>query len=302
MKLIISGASGDLGRRITANLLQHLPASELILLTRNPASLAQAAAQGADVRKADFSATATLSAAMQGGEVLLLISTLSIGRRAEQHGNAIAAAQAAGVKHVVYTSSCGIQPQTPSISGQEHYATEQILQKSGLTFTILRNSWYADVTPQFLLPAALATGSLVASTGTGLVAPVAKTDCARAAAAVLRNPRRHANAIYEITGPQLLTFADIARICSEACGKPVQYTNVSHEEKLAIFDAMGVKRDYEEGMMNENTNAWASNEMITYEMAIKQQYFSICSHHVELITGKKALSLAEVIAMHARQA
>jgi len=300
MKLVISGASGELGRKVTANLLEHIPASDLILLTRKPDALAAEAAQGADVRKADFAVPATLGAAMQGGDILLLISTLSIGRRVEQHTNAIKAAKAAGIKHIVYTSSCGIQPQTPSISGQEHHATEQALQRSGLAFTILRNSWYADVTPLFLLPAGLATGSLVGSTGDGLVAPVAKDDCALAAAAVLLNPEKHANAIYEITGPDLLTFADIARLCSEASGKPIAYINVSHDEKLAIFDAMGVKRDYEEGMMNDNTNAWASNEMITYEMAIKQQFFSICSRHVELITGQKALSMRDVIALYTK--
>ncbi len=300
MKLIISGASGDLGRKVTANLLQHLPASDLILLTRNPGSLSAETTRGADVRKADFSDPKTLSAAMKGGNVLLLISTLSIGKRAEQHGNAIKAAMAAGVKHVVYTSSCGIQPQTPSISGQEHYATEQTLQKSGLTFTILRNSWYADVTPQLLLPMCVATGQLVASTGDGRVAPVAKDDCARAAAAVLLAPQKHANAIYEITGPELLTFADVARLCSEASGKPITHVEVSHDAKLAMFDAMGISRDYEEGMMNAATNAWASNEMITYEMAIKQQFFSICSRHVELITGRKALTMQEVIRLYTK--
>jgi NAD(P)H dehydrogenase (quinone) len=295
MKLIISGASGDLGRKVTALVLQQRPSTDLILLTRNPTALSDEASRGATVRQADFSDPSTLGEAMQGGDVLLLISTLSIGKRAQQHANAINAAKAAGVKHIIYTSSGGVQPQTPSISGQEHYATEQVLQKSGLTYTILRNSWYADVTPMLLLPAGLATGSLVASTGEGKVAPVAKSDCARAAAGVLLAPQKHENAIYEVTGPELLTFRDLAGLLSEASGKPIGYVEVSHEEKLKIFDSMGVSRDYEEGMMNEATNAWASNEMITYEMAIKQQFFSVCSRHVELITGKPALTMREVI-------
>jgi NAD(P)H dehydrogenase (quinone) len=298
MSIVVSGASGDLGKRITALLLQHFPASRLILLTRNPASLADLARQGAQVRKADFEDSAGLKQAMKGGEVLMLISTLSIGRRALQHANAIKAAAAVGIGHIVYTSSCGIQPQTPSISGQEHLATERLLQKSGLKYTILRNSWYADVIAQLLMPMGVAMGSIVASTGDGLVAPVAKDDCARIAAGVLRKYWQHENAIYEVTGPELLSFADITRLCSEASGKPIRYVNVSHREKLAIFDAMGVSRDYEEGMMNENTNAWASNEMITYEMAIKRQFFSVCSNHVALVTGQRAMSLREVLRRH----
>jgi NAD(P)H dehydrogenase (quinone) len=299
MSIVISGASGDLGRRITSLLLEQLPASRLILLTRNPASLAPLAALGAEVRKADFDDYASLQQAMKGGEVLMLISTLSIGKRAQQHGNAIKAAAAAGIGHIVYTSSCGVQPQSPSLSGQEHLATERLLQKSGLHYTILRNSWYADVIAQLLLPMCVATGSLVSSTGDGLVAPVAKQDCARIAAGVLRKYWQHEQAIYEVTGPELLSFADIAAVMSEHSGKRISFVNVSHQEKLAMFDAMGVQRDYEEGMMNENTNAWASNEMITYEMAIKRQFFSVCSNHVGLVTGQRALSLREVLRQYA---
>ncbi len=298
MKIIISGASGDLGRRITDLLLQQRPASDLILLTRNPASLANAAARGASVRAADFNDGAGLQQALQGGDVLMLISTLSIGKRLQQHTTAINAAKAAGVRHIVYTSSCGIQPQTPSISGQEHYATEQVLQRSGVPFTILRNSWYADVIPQLLLPAALAMGSIGFSTGDGVVAPVAKQDCAAAAAAVLLQPAHHAGAIYEITGPQLFTLKEMMAYCSTQSGKPIVYVAMNHTEKQAVFDAMGVSRDYQEGMMNDTTNAWASDEMITYEMAIRQGYFSLCSRHVEQLTGRPATSFAAVVELH----
>lgn len=295
MTIAISGASGDLGGRITSRLLELVPSSELIFLTRNPDKLAVLADRGCTVRQADFDNPAGVQNALNGADIFLLVSTLSIGKRVQQHCAVIDAAKAAGVKHVVYTSSCGIQPQTPSLSGQEHYATEQYLIKSGLKYTMLRNSWYADVVAQLLMPAAVATGALVASTGDGLIAPVAKDDCAAAAAGVLANADKHENAIYEITGPQLLTFSDIARICAQVSGKPIAYQDVSHDEKLKIFDSMGVKRDYEEGMMNEQTNAWASNEMITYEMAIKQQFFSLCSNHVGLITGRLAMTLEEVI-------
>lgn len=298
MKIIISGASGDLGRRVTDLLLQQLPASDLILLTRNPASLASMAARGASVRAADFNDGVALQQSLQGGDVLLLISTLSIGKRVQQHTTAINAAKAAGVRHIVYTSSCGIQPQTPSISGKEHYATEQVLLKSGVNFTILRNSWYADVIPQLLLPAAVAMGSIGFSTGDGVVAPVAKQDCAAAAAAVLLNPSRHAGAIYEITGPQLFTLKQMMAHCSTVSGKPIVYHAMSHAEKQAVFDAMGVSREYQEGMMNDTTNAWASDEMITYEMAIRQGFFSLCSRHVEMLTGRPAMTFAEVVELH----
>lgn len=295
MTIIVSGASGDLGRRVVQQLLTKVAASELILLTRNPSSLANLAEQGAQVRKADFDDKEALTKALAGGDTMLLISTLSIGKRLEQHDNAINAAKKAGVSHIVYTSSMGIQPKTPSISGLEHYATENLIRNSGMKFTFLRNSWYADVIPTIILKPSLAAGALVSSTGDGCVAPVAKQDCANAAAGVLADAEKHAGAIYEITGPQLLNFSEIAEICSTAAGQPLPYVCVSHDEQLAIFDSMGVNRDYEEGMVSDSGHSWASQEMISYEMAIKQHYFSICSHHVELITGQAATPLKDVL-------
>ena len=295
MAIIISGASGDLGSKVTQQLLQSVPASELILLTRNPDSLAELAAKGAQVRKADFDDTETLTKALAGGHIMLLISTLSIGRRVEQHSNAINAAKQAGVSHIVYTSSLGIQPQTPSISGREHYATEELIRASGLTFTILRNTWYAEVTPTMIFKPGIDSGMIMANTGDGCVAPVCKQDCANSAAAVLSSPSQHAGSIYEITGPDLINFTDIAALASEYSGKPVSFKNISAEESLAIFDAMGVNREYEEGMLSDSGHAWASEEMVTYQTAIKEHYFAICSHHVELITGKPATPIRAVI-------
>ncbi len=296
MKIIVSGASGDLAGRVTTRLLEQVPASDLILTTRNPDALSEIAARGARVRWADFGQPGELAGALTGGDVMLLISTLSIGdRRIEHHGNALQAAQKAGVGHVIYTSSAGIHPRTPCLSGQEHYATEQMLQKSGLAFTILRNSWYAEVFAQLLLKPALTTGKLVMSVGDGPVAPVAKQDCADAAAGVLLDPERHAGAIYEITGPGLLTLTEMVALASEVTGKPIKYVNVSHAEQQAIFDSMGIKKEYEEGMKSETHDAWASNEMISYEMAIKQGFFAICSRHVQFITGRPATTLRQVI-------
>lgn len=295
IKIVISGASGDLGTRITSLLLDRVNPGSLILLSRTPEKLSHFRDQGVETRHADFEEPQTLQDAMQGGDILMLISTISIGRRAQQHSNAIKAAKAAGIRHIVYTSSTGIHPRNPALSAQEHHASEQILYESGLVFTCLRNSWFADVIPMLILPSGLETGSIVASSGDGHVAPVFKQDCARAAAAVLANPALHENTVYEITGPTLLSMEDITGICAEVSGQDIRYNNVSHEEKLAIFDQMGVNRDYEEDMMNDDTRNWPSNEMITYEMGIRQHFFAICSHHVMLITGAPATPFREVV-------
>ena len=167
MKIIVGGASGDLGTRITRYLLEKVSPADLILLSRSPEKLEWSVEAGAEVRQGDYDKPDTLCSALQGGDIFLVISTLSIGRRLEQHSNAFAAAKTAGIKHLVYTSSMGIQPQTPSLSGQEHYETEQKLLSTGLTYTILRNGWYADVVPTLIMKPSMEAGALVSSTGDG---------------------------------------------------------------------------------------------------------------------------------------
>lgn len=295
MSILVTGASGSFGRQVAELLLSKIPASELILVTRHPAALAALAARGVQVRAGDFDTPGSLERAFAGAEKMLLISTLAVGeRRQRQHRAAVDAARAAGVKHVVYTSSVGIHPKNPSFAVADHMLTEELLRRSGMAFTILRDSQYAEVITNMLAPMALQTGKWVMSTGEGCMAFVSKKDCVASAAAALTTPG-HENAIYEITGPELYTFRQAAELAAELGGRPVEYVSVSHEEKLAFFDAAGVPRVYVEGETNaDGTGVWGSEEMVSYERALRQGYFSICSHHVRLLTGRPAMSLREV--------
>jgi len=297
--LIVTGASGQFGRKVTELLLATVPAGELTLVTRNPASLESLAARGVRVRFGDFDHPDSLPEAFSGGERLLLISTLAVGsRRRRQHRSAVEAASAAGIRHVVYTSSLGIHPRSPSLAVQDHVFTEGVLRGSGLAFTFLRDAQYAEVLATMIAPVAIATGKWFMSTGRGSMPFVAKQDCIAAAAAVLTTTG-HEGAVYEITGPELYTFADAAALASELSGRPVEYLDVSREERLAQFDAMGFPREYVEGMVNaDQTGVWGSEEMVSYERAIREGYFAICSRHVEFLTGKPALTLREVFLAH----
>ncbi|MGA9882441.1 MAG: SDR family oxidoreductase [Candidatus Acidiferrales bacterium] len=295
MSILVTGASGSFGRQVAELLLHKVSAPELILVTRNPAALAPFAERGAQVRAGDFDNPETLSRAFAGAEKMLLISTLAVGqRRQRQHRAAIDAAEAAGVKHIVYTSSVGIHPRNPSFAVADHLLTEDWLRRSGMDFTILRDSQYAEVITTMLAPMALQTGQWVMSTGEGGMAFVSKQDCVASAVAALTTPG-HEGAIYEITGPALYTFREAAALTAEIGGRPVEYLSVSHEEKLAFFDAAGIPREYVEGETNsDGTGVWGSEEMVSYERAIRQGYFSICSQHVQLLTGRPARSLREL--------
>jgi NAD(P)H dehydrogenase (quinone) len=279
---------------VTELLLEKTPPSELILVTRKPESLAHLAARGAQVRYGDFDNGDSLAAAFAGGERMLLISTLDVGeRRRRQHTAAVEAAVAAGVQHIAYTSSVGIHPRSPAFVVADHLHTEELLRRCGVAFTILRDSQYAEVVATMIAPQALASGKWVTSAGEGCMAFVSKKDCVAVAAAVLSTPG-HEGAVYEITGPELLSFRDAAALAAEIGGRPIEYVVVSHEEKQATFDAAGIPRRYVEGVLHEQSGPWASDEMMSYERALGEGYFAVCSRHVELITGRPARSLRDV--------
>lgn len=175
----------------------------------------------------------------------------------------------------------------------DHLVTEEVLRRTGLAFTILRDSQYAEVVATMMAPMAVASGQWVTSAADGHMAFVAKRDCVDSAAAVLTAPG-HEGAIYEITGPELLTFRDAARIASEVTGRPIECVAVTHEQMQARFDAAGIPRRFVEGMAAVDSGPWGSEEMMSYERAIREGYFAVCSRHVQLITGRPAASLREV--------
>ena len=294
MSIVITGASGAYGRMAAERLLAKIEPSKLVLVTRTPAALAQFAARGVQVRFGDFDQPESLRAAFAGADKLLLISTLDVGeRRRRQHKSAIAAAIAGGVRHVIYTSSVGIHPHSPAFVIEDHLFTEEALRRSGLDFTFLRDAQYAEVITTMIAPGAIAAGEWLSSAADGCMAFVSKKDCVESAVAVLTTPG-HEGAVYEITGPELLNFGDCARIAAEVSGKPIKFLEVSHEAMQARFDAMGVPRRHIEGTVHAAAGAWGSEEMMSYERAIREGYFAVASHHVKLLTGRPARTLREV--------
>lgn len=286
-RIVISGASGDLGRRVTELLLRDQPDQALTLVTRDPGKLPRRDLPGMRVCRADYRDSAALEAAYQGGDVLFMISGLNLGRRVDEHRNAIAAAKKAGIRHIVYTSVGGVQRNNPALSAQDHYQTELDLRDSGLAYTFLRNALYAEIVSNVVIPPALETGRLELAMDNGHMAPVSKRDVALSAARCLQQAQRHAGAVYEITGTDMMSFHDIVRIAAEVHGKPLRYVPVSHEARLAFLDSLGYPRTYDPAMKpSADGHLWASDELLSAEQAVAQGYQAVMSHHVEQITGQ----------------
>lgn len=294
-KIVISGASGDLGRRITALLVDRTAPEDLTLVTRTPEKLADRAQIGVTVHAGDYNDPAALEAAYAGSDVLMLISGLAVTKRVPEHRNAINAARKAGIKHIVYTSVAGIHPRNPTLSATDHIVTEGDLRDSGLGYTVLRNATYAEVFPTIAAQPALRTGQWIQAAGEGLMAPVSKRDIALCAATCLIEPELHNGAIYEISGLELVSFRDIAALTAEIYDVPIEYKPVTPEQRYEIFDAMGVPRHYSDDMAaHPDAHMWASDEMVTADIAWSMGFHAILSHHVKFITGKDPYTLREV--------
>ena len=292
-KIIISGASGQFGRAAATMLLDHVPADDLILLSRSTDKLADFAAKGAHVRAADFDSPDGLEEAMAGGEKLLLISTTMVGERPRQHGNAIDAAVAAGVKHIVYTSILdGGNPDHPAVEQHDHYATEQLLRNSGVDWTILYNSQYSEAIATAMAVPALAAGTKPDNCGDGRIAFVSRDDCVAVAVGVLTQ-EGHANRYYYVTGPELTSVPEAMAMVSEMAGKPIEIIPVDDEGMYQYFDSIGAVRKSED-LTPETPIPWASEGMVTFGQAIREGYFDILSSTVEKITGKKPRTLRSV--------
>jgi len=293
MTTIVTGATGSLGSMVVEQLLEVLHPAELILTTRKPEALAKLAARGSHVRYADYDKPETLVDAFEGGDRMLLVSTLSVGRRAQQHRNAIDAAVKAGVRHIAYTSSGGARPDNPAIVIPDHLITEEALKRSGVGFTILRDALYAEVPLTQIGPRALATGKWVGSAGDGKIAFVAKSDCVACAAKVLTS-RGHEGATYEITGPELLSFRDAATLTAEFGGKLIEYVVVTDEEMVEMLVAAGVSRQYKEGMATPGVGTSSAEDIVSYERGVRGNYFALKSDHVQKLLARPPLSLRQI--------
>jgi len=293
-KIVITGASGNYGRGVTDRLIAQGRAADLILITRKPEKLSDRAAQGCTVRYGDFDKPETLEQAVQGADKMLLISGTRVGARVVQHKAAIDAAAAAGVKHIIYTSFIGIDdPANPAEVRHDHIETEALIRASGCGWTMLRDAHYADAMILMAGPGVIQTGQWFSNAGEGREAMVWRDDCIESAVAVLTG-EGHEGQIYNITGPDLQTFAEVAAIMAEVTGRPVEHVALDDEAQYAMFDAMGIPRRPVDDLEVAGI-PWNSDDMVSFGRAIREGFLDLCTNDVERLTGRKARSVRQMI-------
>jgi NAD(P)H dehydrogenase (quinone) len=281
---LVTGASGQLGRRVLELLVQAKP-GKLIATTRNPDKLADFARQGVEMRKADFDDPASLTDAFSGADRLLLISTDELatpGKRLGQHRAAVAAAEKAGVRHVVYTSAPVPYPTAASSLISDHFWTEQAIIGSKLDWTILRDHLYTDLLLMGL-PHAVATGQLFTATGKSGRNYVTREDCAQTAAAALI--KATGKQVLDVTGPAPVTQGEVAAIASEITGKKIMHIAVSPD-------------DLRKGMAGAGLPSFLIEALVNFDIDAARGYHAIHAPTVKELTGREPTSVRAFLAEH----
>ncbi|EYT58196.1 SDR family oxidoreductase [Microbacterium sp. UCD-TDU] len=234
MTILVTGATGNLGRLIIAGLLERgADPQSIVAGARNTE---KAADLGVRVVHLDYSDPTSVATAVEGIDTVVLVSGSEVGQRVAQHRAVIDAAKAAGVSKLVYTS---VPKATTSdlVLAPEHKATEELIAAAGVPAVILRNNWYTENYIADLTRSA-ETGVLAAGAGDGRVASASRRDFADAAAAVALEDG-HIGKVYELAGDVAWTYSDLAATFSELTGREVSYVRLGFDDQVAALREAG---------------------------------------------------------------
>ncbi|MEV6112416.1 SDR family oxidoreductase [Streptomyces sp. NPDC052109] len=236
MSIVVTGATGHLGRHVVEQLLEKVPAEQITAVVRDERKAADFAARGVKLAVADYNTPETFDGLFAAGDKVLLISGNEFDKgRVQQHKVVIDAARAAGVALLAYTSAPG---SLTAALADDHRATEEALLASGLPYTLLRNGWYHENYTENLAPA-LEHNAVVQAAGDGRISSAARADYAAAAVAVLTG-EGHENTTYELGGDEAWGFAEYAAELSRQTGKEITYNAVSVEALAGILTGAGL--------------------------------------------------------------
>lgn len=280
MSIVVTGATGHLGRHVVEQLLEKVPADQITAVVRTPEKAADFAARGVRIVVADYNAPETFDVAFTAGDKVLLISGNEFDKgRVGQHKVVIEAAKAAGVALLAYTSAPGT---LTAALADDHHGTEEVLLASGLPYTLLRNGWYNENYTENLAPV-LEHGAVVQAAGDGRVSSASRADYAAAAVAVLTG-EGHENKTYELGGDTDWGFAEYAAAVSEHSGKEIAYTPVSVEAYTGILTSVGLP-------------APLAAILAGVEASIEQGQLVVSSGDLSRLTGRPTTPITESIAL-----
>ena len=277
--MLVTGATGKVGGEAARLLASHgVPIRAFV---RNESKAAQLSEAGAELALGDFDDTASIDAALVGVDTVILVSPGLPG----QESNVVAAAQRAGVSHITYLTSKASED-SPIERRRWKAQTEQALADSGIPHTLLKSNAYMQNTLG-LAPLIAATSTFESSSAEGRVGFVDTRDVAEVAATIATTPAAHAGKTYHLTGPQSLSFAEVAAILTDLLGHPVTFRTISAEEEREKMISRGLPEPV--ATMNAQASAlgatgdadWASEDIETLIGRKPHSYRDFAQDHLD---------------------
>jgi uncharacterized protein YbjT (DUF2867 family) len=268
--IAVTGATGNVGRRVAARLAEAGAAQRLVV--RDPARAPRL--DGAEVRAAaGYGAREEMRAALEGADTVFLVPAAESPDRVDQHRAAVDAAVAAGAARIVYLSFLGAAADSTFTLARDHFLTEEHIRATGVPWTFLRMSLYMDFVPAMVAP----DGVIRGPAGDGRVGAVHRDDVAAGAAAVL-TAGGHDGRSYELTGPSTFSLAEAADLMARFTGKPVRFEDETDEEAWASRRALGAE-DWE-------IRGWVSSYL-----ALRSGALDVVTDCVRELTGEPPIDL-----------
>ena len=282
--ILVTGATGQFGTAVIESLLENGTAStQIAALVRDENKAEDLKGKGIDIRLGDYNDVPSLEKALQGIDKLLLVSGNDIEGRMQQHINVVEAAKNSGVKHIVYTSfSRKNETDSSPIAfvASSHIGTEKVIRESGIPYTFLLNTLYADMLPVFFGEQVLDNGIFLPA-GEGSAAYTTRKDMADAAAKVITS-EGHEGQSYLIANSEKYTLTEAAGYLSELTGKTVNYLNPDADTYNNSMKEAGVPAEYI-GLFSG------------FSKAIEQGEFEETGSRLEQLIGRKPTTLKEYL-------
>ncbi|MEV6512692.1 SDR family oxidoreductase [Streptomyces sp. NPDC051642] len=280
MSIVVTGATGHLGRHVVEQLLEKVPADQITAVVRTPEKAADFAERGVKIAVADYNAPETYDTVFAAADKVLLISGNEFEKgRVGQHKVVIEAAKAAGVALLAYTSAPG--PLAAALA-DDHRGTEEALLASGVPYALLRNGWYNENYTENLAPV-LEHNAVVAAAGDGRVSSASRADYAAAAVTVLTG-EGHENQTYELGGDEAWSFAEYAAELSRQTGKEIAYNNVPGETLVGILTGAGLPEPF-------------AAILVGVDASIEKGQLVVSSGDLSRLAGRPTTPISEAIAV-----
>ncbi|HEY0780287.1 MAG TPA: NAD(P)H-binding protein [Gemmatirosa sp.] len=285
--IVVTGATGPLGRGVVQHLLQRVPAHQVGVSVRDPAKAADVAALGVRVRSGDFASPDTLGAAFAGAAQVLVVSVNQLGDAARsQHRAAIRAARAAGARRVLYTSHLGARVDSPFAPGADHAVAEAVLDEGAAPFTALRHGFYAE-SALHLIAHGLAAGEIRAPED-GPVSWTMRADLAEADAILLAEEGRLDGITPPLTAREAFTMADVARVASELTGREIRRVTLTDDA-------------WRDEMVAHGTPAPVAELLLGMYRAARRGDFATVDPTLGALLGRRPRTMRDALAAHVRR-